>query len=165
MKVLVIGGTGPTGPFIVNGLVERGHTVTVLHSGRHEVDSLPPESVVPHIHADPFDAAAFEAALAGERYDAAFVMYGRLRSIAKTLQGQVGHLITIGGIPVYAGFADADEFSLATPRAGRGAAFFLAWRSSILPPAFAMAGGGAVAAGALSRTGARTDCLCGLPWP
>lgn len=108
MKVLVIGGTGPTGPFIVNGLVERGHTVTVLHSGRHEVDSLPPESVVPHIHADPFDAAAFEAALAGERYDAAFVMYGRLRSIAKTLQGQVGHLITIGGIPVYAGFADAD---------------------------------------------------------
>ena len=65
-----------------------------------------------------------------------------------------------------AGFADADEFSLATPRAGRGAAFFLAWRSSILPPAFAMAGGGgAVAAGALSRTGARTDCLCGLPWP
>ena len=108
MKVLVIGGTGPTGPFIVHGLVERGHDVTLLHSGRHELDALPPESIVPLIHTDPFDAASFEAALAGRTFDVVFVMYGRLRAIAQILRGRVGHLITIGGIPVYAGFSDAD---------------------------------------------------------
>ena len=36
MDILVIGGTGPSGPLIVNGLVERGHSVTILHTGRHE---------------------------------------------------------------------------------------------------------------------------------
>ncbi len=33
MQVLVIGGTGPTGPHVVNGLIERGFTVTILHTG------------------------------------------------------------------------------------------------------------------------------------
>ena len=28
---LVVGGTGPTGPYIVNGLLKRGYEVTVLH--------------------------------------------------------------------------------------------------------------------------------------
>ena len=37
MDILVIGGTGPSGPLIVNGLVERGHSVTILHTGRHEI--------------------------------------------------------------------------------------------------------------------------------
>jgi nucleoside-diphosphate-sugar epimerase len=63
VKVLVIGGTGPTGPYIVNGLVERGHRVTILHTGRHELDALPPSEVVPHIHADPFDHGSFTAAI------------------------------------------------------------------------------------------------------
>ena len=30
MQVLVIGGTGPTGPHLVNGLIDQGHTVTQL---------------------------------------------------------------------------------------------------------------------------------------
>jgi nucleoside-diphosphate-sugar epimerase len=59
MDVLVVGGTGTSGPLIVNGLCEQGHHVTVLHTGRHEVDTLPPVSVVPHIHADPFDETSF----------------------------------------------------------------------------------------------------------
>src|SRR4051794_7774522 len=42
MRALVVGGTGPTGPYVVNGLVERGYEVAILHSGRHEVDSIPP---------------------------------------------------------------------------------------------------------------------------
>ena len=59
MDVLVIGGTGPTGPHIVNGLVARDHRVTILHTGRHEVAALPPPELVPHIHADPFDRDSF----------------------------------------------------------------------------------------------------------
>jgi nucleoside-diphosphate-sugar epimerase len=108
MQILVIGGTGPSGPYIVNGLVERGHDVTILHTGRHEVDSLPPESVVPHIHADPFDEASFTAALEHRTYDAVFAMYGRLRMIAPALVGRTPRLFTIGGVPMYAGYVEGD---------------------------------------------------------
>ena len=53
MKALMIGGTGPTGPFIVNGLIERGFAVDMLHSGRNEIPEIPEEVV--HIHTDAFD--------------------------------------------------------------------------------------------------------------
>lgn len=33
MKALVVGGTGPTGPFLVQGLLARGFGVTILHRG------------------------------------------------------------------------------------------------------------------------------------
>ena len=38
-RALVIGGTGPSGPHVVNGLVDRGFETAILHSGAHE----PPE--------------------------------------------------------------------------------------------------------------------------
>ena len=64
MQALVIGGTGPTGHFIVNGLIARGFDVTILHTGRHEVDEIPPS--VEHIHTNPFkpeniSTASFQA--------------------------------------------------------------------------------------------------------
>ena len=46
---LVIGGTGPTGPHIVNGLIDRGWEVTILHSGQHEVQF---KQEVEHLQAD-----------------------------------------------------------------------------------------------------------------
>ena len=33
MKALVVGGTGPTGPIIVQGLLDRGYEVTIYHRG------------------------------------------------------------------------------------------------------------------------------------
>ena len=51
MRTLVVGGTGPTGPFIVNGLRERGREVTIFHRGTHEVPEIPDD--VRHIHGDP----------------------------------------------------------------------------------------------------------------
>ena len=50
MRALVVGGTGPTGPHIVAGLVSRGYDVTVFHRGFHE---LPELADVEHIHGDP----------------------------------------------------------------------------------------------------------------
>jgi nucleoside-diphosphate-sugar epimerase len=111
VEILVIGGTGPTGPFIVNGLVARGHRVTILHTGRHEVASLPPTEVVPHLHADPFDRASFTTALGRRTFDVVFAMYGRLRMLADELVGRTPRLFSIGGVPVYPGFShDADRF-------------------------------------------------------
>jgi nucleoside-diphosphate-sugar epimerase len=109
MEILVIGGTGPTGPFIVNGLVERGHRVTILHTGRHEVDTLAPVGVVPHLHADPFDRDSFTAALGGRNWDVVFAMYGRLRMLADVLVGRTPRLFSIGGVPVYPGFSNDDD--------------------------------------------------------
>ena len=109
MDILVVGGTGPTGPFIVNGLVERGHRVTVLHTGRHEVDSLPPMDVVPHLHADPFDRDSFTSAIDGRTFDVVFAMYGRLRMLVDVLVGRTPRLFSIGGVPVYPGFSHDDD--------------------------------------------------------
>ena len=109
MEILVIGGTGPSGPYIVNGLVERGHRVTILHTGRHEVDSLPPISIVAHIHADPFDRGDFTDAIAGRNFDVVFAMYGRLRMLVEVLVGRTPRLFSVGGVPVYPGFGDGDD--------------------------------------------------------
>ncbi len=84
---LVIGGTGPTGPYVVNGLVDRGFQVTILHTGRHETDLIGPE--VEHIHTDPFDVDRTAADLGDRTFDLAVVMYGRLRDLAQLLRGKV----------------------------------------------------------------------------
>jgi nucleoside-diphosphate-sugar epimerase len=109
MDVLVIGGTGPTGPHVVNGLVDRGHRVTILHTGRHEVDALPPRDVVRHIHADPFDQESFTNAIEGRNFDVVFAMYGRLRMLVEVLVGRTPRLFSIGGVPVYPGFSNDDD--------------------------------------------------------
>ena len=103
-KALVIGGTGPTGPHVVCGMVERGYQVAMLHSGRHEDPSIP--DCVEHIHTDAFDRACLEAALAHREFDVAIVMYGRLREIAAVLHQRVGRFISVGGVPANRGFDD-----------------------------------------------------------
>src|SRR5262245_59412737 len=47
MKILILGGTGLLGPFVVRQLVDLGHDVTIFHSGEHEPE-LPPQ--VKHVH-------------------------------------------------------------------------------------------------------------------
>jgi nucleoside-diphosphate-sugar epimerase len=103
-SALLIGGTGPTGPPIADGLRSRGFEVTLLHSGRHE----PPEvSGFRHLHGDVFSEDGLRAVLGAETFDVAIASYGRLRTIAEVLKGRVGRLLSIGGAPVYQGFFDA----------------------------------------------------------
>jgi len=102
-RVLLIGGTGPTGPAIAAGLEARGFDITVLHSGRHEV---PEVAHLRHLHGDVFSDDGLRAVLGDETFDLAIASYGRLRSIAEVLEGRVGRLISIGGAPVYRGFFD-----------------------------------------------------------
>jgi len=52
MRVLVLGGTGLTGPYVVRRLCGLGHHVTVFHRGGHEAD-LP--AGVTHIHGSLLD--------------------------------------------------------------------------------------------------------------
>lgn len=105
MKVLVIGGTGPSGIPIVRRLVDAGHDVTILHRGTHERAETPPE--VTHVHADPFDESSLRDALHGTTWDAIAAMYGRLRRVAEVAKGRCGHFVSIGGVPAYRGWTDA----------------------------------------------------------
>jgi nucleoside-diphosphate-sugar epimerase len=102
-SALLIGGTGPTGPTVAAGLERRGYDLTILHSGRHEV---PEVARFRHIHNDAFSEQALRDALADRAFDVAIASYGRLRSIAEVLGGRTGHLVSIGGVPVYHGFFD-----------------------------------------------------------
>ena len=38
MRILILGGTGLTGPFTVQGLAEKGHEVTIFHRGKTQAD-------------------------------------------------------------------------------------------------------------------------------
>jgi nucleoside-diphosphate-sugar epimerase len=107
-RALVIGGTGPTGPFIVNGLVARGFAVAMLHSGRHERDEIGPE--VEHVHTDPFDERALQAALGERSFDVCVATYGRLRVTAKIMAGRCGKFVSVGGGPAYLGYMNADTW-------------------------------------------------------
>jgi len=104
MRALVIGGTGPTGPFIVSGLRRRGYKVTIFHRGTHEIAEIPQE--VEHIHGDPHFAETIDAALSGRTFDLAIASYGRVRLLAHALKGRAGRFIALGGFAVYRGWHD-----------------------------------------------------------
>ena len=99
MNALVIGGTGPSGPHIVNGLIERGYDIAVLHGGQHEAGFMQP---VEHIHTDPHFAETLEAGLRGRTFDVAVATYGRIRLVAEVMKGKTQRLITAGGGGIYA---------------------------------------------------------------
>ena len=83
MKALVVGGTGPSGPYVISELVERGYDVTMYHRGDHELEEpLPPHE---HLHGDPFNQDPFERDMQGREWDVVVAMYGRLRFIATAL--------------------------------------------------------------------------------
>jgi nucleoside-diphosphate-sugar epimerase len=103
MKTLVVGGTGPTGPPIVAGLEQRGHDVTICHTGGHEIDEV---MHLPHIHCDVRDRDAFADAVGDQEWDVAIVTYGRLRMISEVLAGRVGHFVSVGGGPAVRGYFD-----------------------------------------------------------
>ncbi|MFC1944074.1 NAD-dependent epimerase/dehydratase family protein [Chloroflexota bacterium] len=101
MKALVVGGTGFTGPDIVNGLLERGCEVTVLNRGVHK-DPLPPE--VERIRTDPHWLEPLKEAMEGRYFDVVISTYGRLRHVAEAAKGHTGRLISVGGEAVFKGW-------------------------------------------------------------
>ncbi len=101
-RALVVGGTGPSGPFLVNGLRERGYTVAIFHRGTHEIPEIPND--VEHIHGDPHFRETIDSALDGRRFDVVIATYGRIRIIAEALAGRTSQFIAIGGVPAYRGY-------------------------------------------------------------
>ncbi|MDY6968943.1 MAG: epimerase [Spirochaetota bacterium] len=105
MKALVIGGTGPTGPFVVDGLLKRGYDVTIFHRGTHETDIL---TDVEHLHGDAHFKDTLNDTLGSRKFDIVIAMYGRLRYIAEVMRGRTERLICAGGVGVYKACLDPD---------------------------------------------------------
>lgn len=103
MKALVIGGTGPTGPHIVNGLLERGFDTAILHRGVHEPEGLPD---VRHIHADPHFEETLREAIGNEEFDVVISSYGRLKLTSKIFTPRCDHFVAVTAILVYRGAID-----------------------------------------------------------
>ncbi|HWL60465.1 MAG TPA: hypothetical protein VNQ48_06240 [Microbacteriaceae bacterium] len=101
-RVLLIGGTGPTGPLVVDGLLDRGAEVTVLNTGRRPATFA---GDVERIVADPHFLEPLETALGGREFDIAIAQYGRLRLVAEVLAGRTERLIALGGM-FYPGWID-----------------------------------------------------------
>jgi len=101
-RTLVVGGTGPTGPSLVNHLIQAGHEVTIFHTGTHEAEFI---ADVEHLHGDPRDPDSIADALGDREWEIAICMYGRLRALATSLAGRVSRLVGITGQPVYRGAA------------------------------------------------------------
>ena len=102
MRALVVGGTGPTGPFIVDGLRARGYEVAIFHRGTHEIPEIPDD--VEHIHGDPHFRETIDGALGARRFDLVVASYGRLRHLAEATVGRTGRFVAVGGFATYRGF-------------------------------------------------------------
>jgi nucleoside-diphosphate-sugar epimerase len=103
---LVIGGTGPTGPDVVEALLERSFEVTVLHRGLHEPADAPVLEHVEHLHADPHFREPLLAALAGRSFDVVLAMYGRMALNAEVCAGRCERFVSVGGNPSHRGHLD-----------------------------------------------------------
>jgi nucleoside-diphosphate-sugar epimerase len=104
MRILVLGGTGLTGPHVVKHLVEMGHDVTIFHRGEHEPD-LPPG--VKHVHSD--QAARPLAAIPDELRDLSpdvvvfMVPVGErdARIVVDAFKGAAGRMVAVSSMDVY----------------------------------------------------------------
>ena len=101
---MVIGGTGPTGPYVVEGLLKRGYNVAILHRGLHEVEY---SQQIEHIHADPFSPDAL-GNLGSRKFDVVVSMYGRLRQIAEGMKGRTVRFLGVTG-PAYLGSVNPSD--------------------------------------------------------
>lgn len=105
MKALIVGGTGPTGPLVVEGLNQRGYDVTILHSGKHEIEFAIP---VEHLHGVPHFLESLNNLLHGRTFDLVVGMYGRLRHLAEAIKGKTPRFIVAGGMP-YNAFVEGNN--------------------------------------------------------
>jgi nucleoside-diphosphate-sugar epimerase len=121
LRILILGGTGFTGPHQVRYAVSRGHKITVFNRGRRQAE-LPPE--VEHLQGDRNGQLD---ALKGKSWDVVIdnptTLPKWVRDVGPILEDNAGHYIFISTISVYAPFKGpgADETSPVLPYKGADA--------------------------------------------
>ncbi len=102
LNILILGGTGFTGPFQVQYALARGHKVTLFNRGKRPSPEWPGE--VEQLHGDRNTGDL--AALKGRKWDVCIDNPTSLpfwvRDAGQVLKGNVGHYLFISTISVYA---------------------------------------------------------------
>jgi nucleoside-diphosphate-sugar epimerase len=102
MRVLIIGGTGFIGPFVIRELVEQGHDVTVFHRG--EAKTALPASVR-RIHGNRNNLAAhrsgFEQLAPDVVVDFVLSDERQAKELMETFHGLTGRVVAISSQDVY----------------------------------------------------------------
>lgn len=102
LNILILGGTGFTGPFQVNYALARGHKVTLFNRGKRPSPEWPGEVEQLHGDRNTGDLKALE----GRKWDVCIDNPTSLpfwvRDAGAVLKGNVGHYLFISTISVYA---------------------------------------------------------------
>lgn len=102
MRVLVIGGTGFIGPYVVRRLHAAGHDVAIYHRG-HAESELPP--AVRHLHGERAELASHRDALSAFAPEVALDMYAMTeadaRLVNQALRGVASRLVAMTSQDVY----------------------------------------------------------------
>jgi 2'-hydroxyisoflavone reductase len=109
LRILILGGTGLTGPAQVAYAVERGHRVTIFNRGRSRAEL--PAGVVNLIGDRNGQLDALREGEWDVVIDNPTTLPSWVRSAAEVLRGRVGHYVFISTISVYESHSvpDADE--------------------------------------------------------
>ncbi len=102
LNILILGGTGFTGPFQVDYALKRGHKVTLFNRGKRPSPEWP--AAVEQLHGDRNTGDL--SALKGRKWDVCIDNPTSLpfwvRDAGQVLKGNVGHYLFISTISVYA---------------------------------------------------------------
>ncbi len=116
LKVLVLGGTGQTGPHLIADLLGRGHTVTMFNRGRRSEELFPDvECLIGDRQADSTEglAALQEAVAAGRTWDVCVDIWPHIPKIventAALLQQNVGRYLYVSSLSAYADHSQPDQ--------------------------------------------------------
>lgn len=116
MRVLLLGGTGLSGPFIAAELIRRGHDISVYHRGKHESELLPP---CEHIHADRRNHEHFEATLSQYATDAVVDLFSMRAKdsepVVSAFRGRIKASVHISSGDVYASLDGSEPISEDAP--------------------------------------------------
>jgi 2'-hydroxyisoflavone reductase len=109
LAVLVLGGTGQTGPHLVRQLLDAGHTVTLFNRGNRSENLFPDvECIIGDRDPEAVDGlAALKAEVdAGRTWDICIDIWPHIPKIvertAALLKGSVGHFMYVSSISAYA---------------------------------------------------------------
>jgi 2'-hydroxyisoflavone reductase len=116
MNVLVLGGTGQTGPLLIQELISQQHTVTMFNRGKRSAELFPEvECLIGDRGLDvPDGLAALEAAVAqGRSWDVCIDIWPQIprmvENTALLLRPAVGHYMFVSSMSVYADDSTPDE--------------------------------------------------------
>lgn len=123
LNILILGGTGFTGPFQVNYALARGHKVTLFNRGKRPSPEWSGEVEQLHGDRNTGDLKALEGRTWDVCIDNPTSLPFWVRDAGKVLAGNVGHYLFISTISVYADGAKAniDENSAVAAYKGKDA--------------------------------------------